>query len=61
MKKFQGIANVAVCGFICVLGGIIYKKLKDIHEEIVYFEDQKGLLSKKQWDRVLNYSPRNEL
>lgn len=52
MKDFKDITNVAVGGIVCIVGVVIYKKLKDIHEEIIYFEDKKGIWnSKKKSDR----------
>ena len=29
MKDFKGITNVAVGGIVCIVGVVIYKKLKD--------------------------------
>lgn len=53
MKDFKDITNIAVGGIVCIVGGIIYKKLKDIHEEIIYFEDKKNVwLSKKENDKA---------
>lgn len=51
MKNFKEATNIIVSGgIVCIVGGIIYKKLKDIHEEIIYFEDKKGVLySKKEY------------
>lgn len=63
MKDFKDISNVVVGGIVCIVGGIIYKKLRDIHEEIIYFEDQKGLwYSKKEYDKILKekYSKKTE-
>lgn len=63
MKNFKDITNVAVGGIVCIVGGVIYKKLKDIHEEIVYFEDKKGLwYSKKEYDKKQKekYSKKSE-
>ena len=35
-------------GGVCVFGGYVIKKLKDIHEEIIYFEEQKGIFYNKK-------------
>lgn len=54
MKKFTDITNIAVGGIVCIVGVIVYKKLKDIHDEIIYFEDRKGIIySNKEYDKKL--------
>lgn len=54
MKKFTDITNIAVGGIVCIAGVIVYKKLKDIHDEIIYFEDRKGIIySNKEYDKKL--------
>lgn len=52
MKEFTDVTNVAVVGSIIIIGGILYKKLKNIHEEIIYFEQYKGVyLSKREHEK----------
>lgn len=62
MKNFKEATNIIVGGGIaCIVGGIIYKKLKDIHEEIIYFEFQKGVYnSKKEKDDLWKRSLKNQ-
>ena len=49
MKGLLAISIVTTC----VIGGIIIKKLKDIHEEIIYFEDAKSIhYSKKEYSKL---------
>lgn len=53
MKDFKDVTNIVVGGIVCIVGGFIYKKLKDIHEEIIYFEDRKNVwMSKKEFDKA---------
>ena len=40
----NGIVTVIFVGGVCVFGGYIIKKLNDIHKEIIYFEEQKGIM-----------------
>ena len=42
-------------GVTCIIGGIILKKLSDVHKEIMYFEEAKGVYrTKKEHDRLEN-------
>lgn len=43
-------------GGVCVFGGYVIKKLNDIHKEIIYFEEQKGIL----YNRKEHYKKANE-
>ena len=57
MKDFKDLTNIAVGGIVCIVGGIIYKKLRDIHEEIIYFEEKKSVwMSKKEFDKACKRS-----
>ena len=48
----KGLITISI-GVTCVIGGIVIKKLKDIHEEIKYFEYAKGVLHcKKDYERI---------
>ena len=39
-------------GGVCVFGGYVVKKLKDIHNEIIYFEREKYIsFNKKEHDK----------
>ena len=57
MKNFKDITNIAVGGIVCIVGGIIYKKLKDIHEEIIFFEERKDVwMSNKEFNKAYKRS-----
>lgn len=61
MKDCKDITNIAIGGIVCIIGGVIYKKMRDIHEEIIYFEEKKNVwMSKKEFSKSCKRSFKKE-
>lgn len=51
----KNISEKALIIGLYVMGGFILKKLKDVQDEIEYFEDQKGVIyNRKDYCKKLN-------
>lgn len=50
----KGLISIGICT-TCVIGGIIIKKLNDIHNEVKHFEYAKGVLHNyKEYRKIMN-------
>ena len=49
----EKLLKYAAVGGLYIIGGVIIRKLKIIHDEITYFEREKGISTKAVYERRL--------